>query len=240
MKTLDVLLLTAILTACAPFNTSQDAASKAWPLEEFCSRAQQLIASTPLVAANVIHADYQAFTLSKPAARPLRTEQHHWYEDAAKTRLKMISCKMKTTDHLRTEYGADQAGSEGACANINRHSLRVALAEARSRGQRQALRYGGGERVALDVEELTTIGPEWLKQHEIAWEDAAGVLHVQSRAMRNDWLDPRLAKAQPQFKGTRYCHLAAPDYLRRLLTGEIEAPRSRGEAMSPAAMPPAT
>jgi hypothetical protein len=239
MKTLVVTVLTAILTACAPLNSSGGATAKAWPIDDFCSRAQQLIASTPLVAENIIHADYQAFVLSKPVIRPLQTEQHHWYEDAAKTRLKMISCKMKTTDHLRTEYGADQAGSEGACANINRHSHRVALAEARSRGQRR-LRFGNGEQVAFDVEELTTIGPEWLKAHEIAWQDAAGVLHVQSRAMRNDWLDPRYVKAPIPVRGTRYCHLIAPDYLRRLLTDEIEAPRSRGEAMSPAQMPPAT
>lgn len=239
MKATTVLLLAGILSACAPLDRSNDVASKAWPLEQFCARAQQLIASTPLVAQNHVHADYQAFVLSKPVARPLQTHQHHWYEDAGKTQLKMISCKMKTTDHLRTEYGADQAGSEGACANINRQSLRVAIAEARSRGQRR-LRYSSGDQVAFDVEELTTIGPEWLKQHEIAWEDSAGVLHIQSRSMRNDWLDPRLAKAQPQFKGTRYCHLIAPDYLRRLLTGEAPAPRSRGEAMSPAQMPPAT
>jgi len=48
-----------------------------------------------------------------------------------------------------------------------------------------------------------------------------GTLHVRSKGMRNDWLDPRLATADPRVKGTRYCHLVAPEYLRRVLLGEV-------------------
>jgi hypothetical protein len=206
------------------------------PLAEFCSDAQQLIASTTLRANNIVHTGYEAFVLSKPKARPLETEQYHWYEDAAHTQLKMISCKMKTTDHLRTEYGDDAAGSEGVCAAVNQRSLAVALQELRG-SRRGSLRYTAGKNIVFDAEELTNIGPEWLKLHEIAWEDAAGALHVQSRAMRNDWLDPRYLGSPPQFRGTRYCHLIAPEYLQRLLTGEVTAPRARGEAVSPAQMP---
>lgn len=209
----------------------------AWPLAEFCSAAQQLIAATTLRPGNVVHEDYQAFVLSKPRVRPLETEQFHWYEDAARTRLKMISCKMKTTDHLRAEYGDSAARTEGLCAAVNQHSLAAALTILRRTGNGR-LRYDGGRRIVFDPEELTNVGPEWLKSHEIAWEDTQGVLHVQSRAMRNDWLDPRYLKAPPQFRGTRYCHLIAPDYLQRLLTGTTPAPRARGEAVSTAVMPP--
>jgi hypothetical protein len=38
--------------------------------------------------------------------------------------------------------------------------------------------------------------------------------------MRNDWLDPRSASRPAQFRGTRYCHVIAPSYLRALLLGE--------------------
>jgi hypothetical protein len=209
----------------------------AWPLVEFCSAAQQLISSTELRASNVVHDDYQAFVLSKPKVRPLETEQFHWYEDPARMKLKMISCKMKTTDHLRAEYGDSAAGTEGLCAAVNQHSLAAVLTNLR-RARHGKLRYEGGRRIVFDPEELTNLGPEWLKSHEIAWEDAQGLLHVQSRAMRNDWLDPRYLRAPPQFRGTRYCHLIAPDYLQRLLTGATPAPRARGEAVSTAVMPP--
>jgi hypothetical protein len=33
---------------------------------------------------------------------------------------------------------------------------------------------------------------------------------------------PRLANAAPRVKGTRYCHLVAPEYLRRVLLGQVE------------------
>jgi hypothetical protein len=230
------LLAAAGAVGCAA--TGQRApATTAPPLAEFCGAAQQLIAATALRPSNVVHEDYQAFVLSKPRARPLETEQFHWYEDTARTRLKMISCKMKTTDHLRAEYGDGAAGAEGVCAAVNQRSLAAALAALRRTGHGK-LRYDGGRRIVFDPEELTNLGPEWLKSHEIAWEDAQGVLHVQSRAMRNDWLDPRYLKAPPQFRGTRYCHLIAPDYLQRLLTGAAPAPRARGEAVSTAVMPP--
>jgi hypothetical protein len=64
----------------------------------------------------------------------------------------------------------------------------------------------------------------WLKPYDIAWAGADGALHLKSKAMRNDWLDPRYADAPARFKGTRYCHLVAPEYLKRLLTGVVAAP----------------
>lgn len=236
-KTLVVAGLVMLTTIGCAGQADRSPTVDTWPLVEFCSDAQQLIASTALRASSVVHDDYQAFVLSKPKVRPLETEQFHWYEDAARVKLKMISCKMKTTDHLRAEYGGSAAGTEGLCAAVNQHSLAAALTSLR-RARHGKLRYDGGRRIVFDPEELTNLGPEWLKSHEIAWEDAQGVLHVQSRAMRNDWLDPRYLKAPPQFRGTRYCHLIAPDYLQRLLTGATPAPRARGEAVSTAVMPP--
>jgi hypothetical protein len=144
---------------------------------------------------------------------------------------------MKTKDHLKAEYGATEQGEEGLCAAINQHSLAVAIVAAR-RGHRAPLAYDDGRRIVFDAEEITNMGPEWLKRHEIAWEDSGGTLHVQSRAMRNDWSDPRYQAAPIPVRGTRYCHLMAPAYFERLLTGASRAPRERGEAVSKAEMPP--
>ena len=48
-----------------------------------------------------------------------------------------------------------------------------------------------------------------------------GALHLKSKAMRNDWLDPKLKDAPARFKGTRYCHLIAPSYLLGILRGDV-------------------
>jgi hypothetical protein len=233
------MIFQALLVACATpaMNSAPNAAqsgagntnnagtnsASTWPLEEFCVRGQQLMARTQLTAQNVLHTDYDAFVLSKAEVRPLRTEQYHWYQDDARTQMKMISCKMKTADHLRTEYGDSAAGEEGTCAMLNEHTLQSVLAQLK--GQRGIrVGYDRGRKVVFESEALTTMGPEWLAPYEIAWQGPDGALHIKSKAMRNDWLDPRYLNAPPRFRGTRYCHLIAPDYLRRLLSGITAAP----------------
>ncbi|MCS6947041.1 MAG: hypothetical protein NZM12_05450 [Steroidobacteraceae bacterium] len=202
------------LASCA-LQSNSPVASGLWPIDRFCSEAQRVSAATPLRAANVIHGDFDAFVKSKPRIRPLETQQYHWFEAEGSARLKMISCKMKTADHLRTEYGESQAGAEGTCAALNQRTIDLVLAQ---------VRRPRFNRVLTDPDELTTSGPVWLAPYEIAYRGADGALHVKSKGMRNDWLDPRYLDAPPQFRGTRYCHLIAPEYLRRILLGETPVP----------------
>jgi hypothetical protein len=197
-------------------------ATTSFALQNFCSEAQQLISGTTLPVENVVHIDKQAFVLSKPAVRPLRTEQFVSYMDEAQTLPKMISCKMKTSDHIATEYGAEHTRGEGLCADINRQTLeRVLLAM--SAAERRKLSFDRGKNVVFDPEQRTTDGPVWLSPFALARVGSDGALHIQSRAMRNDWLDPALARAPERFKGTRYCHLIAPQYLAGVLRGELRA-----------------
>ena len=193
-----------------------------WPLAEHCTRAQQEITRSAIISNNVVHAEYQTFVLSKAKVRPLQTEQYHWYEDAARTQLKMISCKMKTADHLRAEYGAAMAGEDSTCSALNARTLTAVLAAIPAR-QRSRLRFQGGTQVVFDADALTTDGPTWLAPYPLAYLGQDGALHVQAKAMRNDGQDPRYFAAPPQFRGTRYCHLIAPEHLRRLLTGAVPA-----------------
>lgn len=194
--------------------------AKVPPLEEFCADVQHYMADTTLPVQNIVHKDYDSFVLSKAQIRPLQTEQFHWYEDETKTRLRMISCKMKTADHIRTEYGADSAGEESFCSGYNRRTLAAVLAQIPA-SARDSLRFDGGRNVVLDPDENTTMGPTWLEPYRMAYVEG-GLLHLKSKAMRNDWLDQRYADAPVRFRGTRYCHLVAPDYLGRLLRGETE------------------
>jgi hypothetical protein len=215
-------LVATLLCSCASTSRDLGAPPATFDLSTFCADAQQRISGTPLRADNVLHTDYEAFVKSKPGVRPLRTEQYVWFDDEARTQPKMISCKMKTSDHIATEYGADQTTGEGQCADINRATLERVLAGI-GPAERRRLRFARGTQVVFEPEVRTTDGPVWLAPFALTTIGSDGALHIHSKAMRNDWLDPALAQAPPQFKGTRYCHLIAPQYLARLLRGEVHS-----------------
>ncbi len=207
-------------TACTGGPRAVSAAPALPPLAEFCSEAQKVMARTSLQAENIVVARQDEFGPSKATIRPLSTRQMNLYLDAAGTQLMQISCKMKTADHLRTEYGATLAGEEGLCADVNRRTLAGVL-QTLTTAQRRGLRFKSGTAVVFDAEQVTTNGIEWLAPYPLAWQGADGALHVMAKAQRNDWLDARYFAADPKFRGTRYCHFIAPDYLRRILLGEL-------------------
>lgn len=192
--------------------------SSAPPLDRFCADVQHYMAGTTLPVVNAVHADYDAFVLSKAQVRPLRTEQYAWYENESRARVQMISCKMKTSDHLRTEYGTAQSTGEQTCSGYNARTL-ARLLEALPADARAALKFDAGRDVIFEDDEITPMGPVWLAPYPMARVDETGALRIKAKAMRNDWLDPRLAKTPERFRGTRYCHLVAPEYLARVLTG---------------------
>lgn len=214
--------LAGVSGGCATSPPATTAVPAAFDLTDFCADAQQRISGTALRPDNVLHTEYTAFVKSKPSVRPLRTEQYVWFEDEARARPKMVSCKMKTADHIATEYGAGQVAGEGECADINRATLERVLASMDS-GEQRRLRFDGGARVVFEPEFRTADGPVWLAPFALTTLGSDGALHIHSLAMRNDWLDPALANAPPQFKGTRYCHLIAPQYLLRVLRGDVPA-----------------
>ena len=213
------ILLTGCATAPPPAAPASGPAGIA-SLDRFCIQSQADISAAKVPAAVVLHTEYQSFVESKPAARPLRTEQYIWYADDARTQPKMISCKMKTADHIRTEYGPDAVGEEGLCSDVNRMTLARVL-ESVSARERRKLKFAAGTRVVFDADEVTDNGPIWLAPFPMASLGADGALHLKSKAMRNDWLDPKLANAPARFKGTRYCHLIAPPYLLGILRGDV-------------------
>ena len=213
-----------LLAGCTTPASGPEAARAALPPPpvtdaSFCSEAQHALVSTRLPVVNEVTTSLDAFAKSKPAARPLQTRQYLWTEAGAPDRPMMVSCKMKTADHLVAEYGAGAAGADIGCSGVNRLTLERVLASM-SPEERKRLRFPP-EQVVFDDDFVTVLGPLWLAPHDIARVGLDGKLRIQSRAMRNDWLDPRYAKAPPQFRGTRYCHFIAPEHFGRLLRGEV-------------------
>jgi len=77
------------------------------------------------------------------------------------------------------------------------------------------------------------LGQVWVAPFPMARIGDDGRLRIQSLTMRNDWLDPRYTSAPVQFRGTRYCHLIAPEHLARLLRGEVAPPAAPPAATKP-------
>jgi hypothetical protein len=213
-------------TACVATGPAAAKPPPAPPLERFCEDAQRLVTGAKPPVENVVHAGYDAFVQSKPQAQPLQTQQYLWYGDQARTRLQMISCKLKTADHVRAVYGDGQAGTEGSCDAVNRLTVeRVYARLARTAKSRVRLPR---ERIVLDADQVRPTGEEWLKPFAMVRLESDGTLHVVSQALRTDWTDPRFAGRPERFRGTHYCHLIAPDYVERLaLGGGVEAAPAR-------------
>lgn len=210
-----------LLAGCATSGTVQ--APPAVPPvtnDQFCIAAQAHITGSKVTAVNSAYTDYQAFLDSKPAPRPLATRQYVWFEDAARNQPRMISCKMKTADHIRDEYGADQVGDDTSCAAVNALTLQAVL-NSQTRAERGRLKFDAGRRVVFDPDVVTHSGQVWVEPFALLEMAPDGALHVKSKGLKNDWLDPRFAKQEPRFRGTRYCHLVAPEYLKRALLGDV-------------------
>jgi hypothetical protein len=219
-------LLAAVLTAgCAttpggPASASPLPAIAATTGADFCSEAQRIVANSRVPAVNTVFAEREAFIRSKASARPLETRQYAAPEAGPGSPPQMVSCKMKTADHIRTEFGADQAGADETCALLNQRTLDAVL-ESLTRAERRRARFGGAAgRIVVDADLVVDNGGDWLKPFAIARLEPDGALHLQAKGMNKGWLDPRYANAEVQYRGVRYCHLVAPEYLRRLVLGD--------------------
>lgn len=217
-----LVLVTAAGCAGQPPRSIAERAIAARTTADFCIAAQTAIVAARPVARNEVHEDFTSFTKSKPVADPLVTTQYVRRENNdPQAGPMMVSCKMKTADHLIAVHGVGAAGVDIGCSGVNEITLRQVLASL-TRAERRRLRFEGGRKVRFAPDIVTTQGPVWLEPYPLASVGEDGSLQLQAKGMRNDWLDPRYAQAPPQFRGTRYCHLVAPEYLRRLLLGEVE------------------
>ena len=94
------------------------------PLEEFCLEAQRVIVRTAVTPALIVHPDFDGFVKSKAAIEPLTIQQYIWYEDDDPARPVMVSCKLKSADHLNEAFGAGTSAGNGRCQDMNRLTWR--------------------------------------------------------------------------------------------------------------------
>jgi len=183
-------------------------------LDDFCLEAQQLVVNTTHPFQLRRYQDLEGFIRSKAEIAPPTVKQYVWYEDENQTRPVMISCKLKSADHLNLVFGPGTAGPGGHCQDMNR------LTVERSSAARRASVQLPVEEPGLNEEEPGMTGPDWLAPFTLSSRDADGTLIVHTKGFRVDFSDPRFADMPAPFRGIHYCHFIAPEYLERLLEGD--------------------
>jgi hypothetical protein len=171
----------------------------------------------------MVHTDFESFRASKPEVRPLRTEQFVVYEDKEGRHPMRVSCKLKSADIILKEYGAG-AATDGPAACSDVHRQIVAATVAAMTPEEKAHLKIDPTKVVFDQDDQSMTGERWLVPFSAAYTDPKGALHLKGKLLRADWNNKLFALLPDRMRGTLYCHLVAPEYARRLLTGEVLAP----------------
>lgn len=197
-------------------------------INDYCAAAQKDIANSRVPARNVIVTDYAAFSRATPSVKPLETLQFVGYADDKKSRARMISCKLHSAEQIRAEYGATAAGESTTCARLNRRTLDAVMLTLTDR-QKKKMPFNGALPVALDPDEQATSEAQWLEGFTMVQTDAGGTLRVRAKSLRAGTGSLRRTSTSASTTvtdGRQYCHLIAPEYLKRILVGEVQLPKA--------------
>lgn len=208
------------LAGMAGATRSAGAADLASSHDAFCALVQHLLVDTPLPVDNDLHVDKDAFTKSKPLVEPVTTQQFLQRDPAG--RVRDISCKTKSADHLRAIHGdaaaRDPAAGARSCRDVQR---RVVMDVWKSLdGAQRAAAAQPPQRLMLDPDVLSYTGSSWIGTPAEVRIGEDGRLHLQASALFAEWDDWRWKFMPQSFRGNHYCHLVAPERVRRLLLGE--------------------
>jgi hypothetical protein len=191
---------------------------------DLCAAVLRRLTGVTRPIRNVVHTDYAPFVLSKPQVQPLETQQFLQYEDEAKTRPTMLMCKGKSADHIVATYGpgAAQPALDTSCRDVHRDIV-LGVWRTLAPAERAAARVTP-QRLMLDADEVKLTGSRWITPFQFAYAGEDGRPHLIARRLRADWTDWRWRLAPNSWRGTYYCQLASPEYVRRLLLGETTPP----------------
>ncbi len=235
LRTLGLGLTTALLIGAAPAGGGVGAGHVFGDeaMARFCQRAQQVVGGTDLVSDNVLQPTVEAFIGSDAAPwddddgrdLPLTTQQFttvvpHPTED--RDLAAVVSCKMKSAEGLQYHYGSDAGELGRFCQDVHAEVL-DAVFGALTPPERARLVYTRDD-VVLDLDTITWGGPDWTTPFppQVAYAGPTGALHLRAKAL----IVPRVFPVPvvgPEKRAVHYCHVAAPDLVRELVTGDVTA-----------------
>ena len=126
------------------------------------------------------------------------------------------------TRRLPATYGATAAGESTTCARLNRRTLDAVMASLTER-QKKKMPFKGTVPILLDPDEQAANEAQWLESFNMVQTDAGGTLRLRAKSLRGE-TSQRVSNKGNAAGGKQYCHLIAPDYLKRILIGEVQLP----------------
>ena len=185
--------------------------------DTFCTAVQEILAGTTVPSEPTVYPDMASFRQSKPTPRPLTTSQVVTLD--AQGRPKMVSCKVKSADHIRSEYGADAAGPQRYCREITVrvHARVVARLEDEDPELAAIVRS-----YIIEPDEPQPTGPMYLSPFPLAFADRDGNLHINTQSLQVNWDDWHYWIMPNVLRGQTYCHIITPEYLEALARGQAQ------------------
>jgi len=183
---------------------------------DFCVAVQNILADTSVPASNTVFDNMPDYRASKPSPNPLMIYQVVTYDEIGPV---VVSCKVKTADHLIAEYGEDAAGTQKYCPEIaSRIQAQVVAELAESNPEAAAMAAA----FIIDDKEPYLMGSEYLSDFEVSYQSEDGAIHINSPGLQTNWEDWINIIMPDRLMGQTYCHLATVGYMKRLASGELE------------------
>ncbi len=185
--------------------------------DTFCTAVQEILAGTTVASEPTVYPDIASFRQSKPTPRPLTTSQVVTLDEQG--RPKMVSCKVKSADHIRAEYGEDAAGPQRYCREITVmvHSEVVAKLEAEEPELAATVRG-----YVIEPDEPYNTGRMYLSDFPLAFADGDGNLHINTQSLQVNWDDWHYWIMPNVLRGQTYCHIITPEHLEALGRGQVQ------------------
>ena len=187
---------------------------------DYCASAQKMLANTDIPVTNEIHLNFNSFVKSKPSTEPMTTHQFLHYVPVEVNQVErafpaIVSCKLKTAERINHQFDNANAGPDIACRRLLERDVEAVLA---SLGN-ESLAYQPVD-ITYSDDEMANQGRTWLAPWPYAVARVEnGKLVWQSKAMLISY--SRWIPMPARFLGTHYCHLPTPQYIRGVLTGNI-------------------
>jgi hypothetical protein len=205
----------AAMILAIPAN-AQNAALPDPTSSDFCVAVQHILADTEIAATNEIFPNMPDYRHSKPSPNPLMIYQVVTYDDVGPI---VVSCKVKTADHIRAEYGEDAAGEQRYCPEITRMVQAQAVAELQQWNPDAA---AAAQAFVIDESEPFMMGSSYLADFQSSYVGEDGAIHFQSPGLQTNWEDWLIWVMPNRLRGQTYCHLPTVAYMKRVAAGTTE------------------
>jgi hypothetical protein len=205
----------ATMILAIPAN-AQNAALPDPTSSDFCVAVQHILADTEIAATNEIFPHMPDYRHSKPSPNPLMIYQVVTYDDVGPI---VVSCKVKTADHIRAEYGEDAAGEQRYCPEITRMVQAQAVAELQQWNPEAA---AAAQAFVIDESEPFMMGSSYLADFQSSYVGEDGAIHFQSPGLQTNWEDWLIWVMPNRLRGQTYCHLPTVAYMKRVAAGTTE------------------